>query len=125
MSAQLVPINAGSTPAVLISRPVILIGRHVECDVRIDLPEVSRRHCCLAMAYDRLVIRDLGSSNGIRVNGRVVEEAILGHGDEVAIAHLLFRLVDVPRPPAPPKSAPPPPAESIIDLSDDFIPLDD
>ena len=125
MSAQFVPINAGSTPAVLISRPVILIGRHVECDVRIDLPQISRRHCCLSMAYDRLVIRDLGSSNGIRVNGRVVEEALLGHGDEVAIAHLLFRLVDAPKIVVSPKSTSPASVESIIDLSDDFIPLDD
>ena len=92
MSAQLVPIKAGSAPPVAISRPVILIGRHPECDVRIDSPQVSRRHCCLAMAYDRLVIRDLGSRNGVRVNGRVVDEARLNAGDEVAIAHFIYRL---------------------------------
>src|SRR3954468_14998982 len=101
MSAQLVPINAGSAPAVLISRPVILIGRHPECDVRIDSPQVSRRHCCLALAYDRLVIRDLGSRNGIRVNGLLVEEAHLVHGDEVAIGPLIYRLEDVSTPPTP------------------------
>jgi pSer/pThr/pTyr-binding forkhead associated (FHA) protein len=131
MSAQLVPINAGSVPAVLISRPVILIGRHPECDVRIDSPQVSRRHCCLAMAYDRLVIRDLGSANGIRVNGRLVEEANLDQGDEVAIAHFLYRLVVAApavasRSKAPaPAGAHRPPAAPILDLSDDFIPLDD
>jgi pSer/pThr/pTyr-binding forkhead associated (FHA) protein len=125
MPAQLVPLNAGSAPAVLISRPVILIGRHVECDVRIDSPQVSRRHCCLAMAYDRLVIRDLGSSNGVRVNGRVVDEARLTPGDEVAIAQFLYRLVgDGPAPnSAPSKSAQR--DEPLIDISDDFIPLDD
>jgi pSer/pThr/pTyr-binding forkhead associated (FHA) protein len=130
MSAQLVPINPGSAPAVLISRPVILIGRHPECDVRLDSPQVSRRHCCVALAYDRLMIRDLGSSNGVRVNGRVVDEARLNHGDEVAIAHFLYRLVEVA--PIPQSTAPPRPpqipvdlAGPIIDLSDDFIPLDD
>jgi pSer/pThr/pTyr-binding forkhead associated (FHA) protein len=130
MPAQLVPINGGSTPAVLISRPVILVGRHIECDVRIDSPQISRRHCCLAMAYDRLVIRDLGSSNGVRVNGRVVDEAQLKHGDEVAIAQFIYRLVsDMPAPnTALATRAPKPPVvrdEPIIDLSDDFIPLDD
>lgn len=130
MPAQLVPINAGSAPAVLISRPVILIGRHVECDVRLESPQVSRRHCCLAMAYDRLVIRDLGSSNGVRVNGRLIDEARLTNGDEVAIAQFLYRLVeDVPDPRlAPTTRAPQPPPrrdDPIIDLSDDFIPLDD
>ena len=127
MAAQLIPINAASSHAVQISRPVILIGRHPDCDVRIDSPKISLRHCCLAMAYDRLVIRDLGSRNGIRVNGRLGEEFLLRPGDEVAIAHLLYRLK------APPPAAPPlPPARSApsrppldIDPDDDFIPLDD
>jgi pSer/pThr/pTyr-binding forkhead associated (FHA) protein len=126
MTAELVPIQAGAAPSVPIQRPVILIGRHPECDVRINAPEISRRHCCLALAYDRLVIRDLGSRNGVRVNGRLVEEVQLLIGDEVAIAHFLYRLESAE--PAPsgksprPKSATPP---LVIDLDDEFIPLDD
>ena len=77
MSAQLVPINAGSAPAVPISTPGDPDRPPSRCDVRIDSPQVSRRHCCLAIAYDRLVIRDLGSRNGVRVNGRLVEEVQL------------------------------------------------
>jgi hypothetical protein len=44
------------------------------------------------MAYDRLIIRDLGSRNGVQVNGRSVEEARLHCGDELAIGPILFRL---------------------------------
>jgi pSer/pThr/pTyr-binding forkhead associated (FHA) protein len=100
MPARLVPLNDSSSPAISLQRPVLLIGRHSECDVRIDLPQVSRRHCCVALAYDRLTIRDLGSHNGIRVNGLPVEETVLLPGDEVAIAHLIYRLEDggAPRP---------------------------
>ena len=109
-----------------ISRPVILIGRHPECDVRIDSPQISRRHCCVALAYDRLMIRDLGSRNGVRVNGRVVEETRPQPGDEVAIGHFLYRFEwPCPRPPRrrpPTRPAPRPPP--IIDLDDDLIPLD-
>jgi len=129
MSAQLVPIKAGTTPSIPIARPVLLVGRHVECDFRIDVPQVSRRHCCLAMAYDRLVIRDLGSRNGVRVNGRLVEEVQLRPGDEVAIAHFIYRLEwALPpsvKPPKPvPKAAPvAPPPPPIIDLDEDFVPL--
>ena len=126
MAAQLVPLNAGSAPAIPIVRPVILIGRHLECDFRIDVPQVSRRHCCLAMAYDRLVIRDLGSRNGVRVNGRLVEEVQLRAGDEVAIAQLIYRLewsIAAPaRSPVPrPSATTDPPA--LFDLDDDFISL--
>ncbi|HEV3165186.1 MAG TPA: FHA domain-containing protein [Isosphaeraceae bacterium] len=94
MSARLVPLKAGAGPTITLQRPVILIGRHPECDVRIDLAQISRRHCCVALAYDRLLIRDLGSRNGVRVNGRLVDEMQLKPGDEVAIGHLLFRLED-------------------------------
>jgi pSer/pThr/pTyr-binding forkhead associated (FHA) protein len=96
MPARLVPLKADSAPIVWLQRPVVLIGRHPECDVRIDLPQVSRRHCCLALAYDRMLVRDLGSRNGVRVNGRLVEEATLQPGDEIAIAQVIYRLEDAP-----------------------------
>src|SRR5277367_1512293 len=92
MSFRIVPLVKGSAPPIALYRPVLLIGRHPECDARIDSPKVSRRHCCLAMAYDRVLIRDLGSRNGVRVNGRVVDESRLYAGDELAIGPLLFRL---------------------------------
>jgi hypothetical protein len=129
MSAQLVPIKAGSAPPIAVVRPVLLVGRHIECDCRIDVPQVSRRHCCLAMAYDRLVIRDLGSRNGVRVNGRLVEEVQLRPGDEVAIAHFIYRLewtqpaFTLPSKPAPNPSPVAPNPPPIIDLDDDFVPL--
>src|SRR5438046_7177643 len=118
MPARLAPLTPGAAPTITIQRPVLLVGRHPECDVRLDLPKISRRHCCLAQVYDRVVIRDLGSRNGLRVNGRLVEETQLHPGDEVAIGPLLFRVEDpealpapAPKPalakPAAPKTAPP------------------
>jgi predicted component of type VI protein secretion system len=121
-----------------LQRPVLLVGRHSECDVRIELPQISRRHCCVALAYDRYTIRDLGSRNGVRVNGRLVDEARLFPGDEIAIAQLIFRLEDtspasVPSPPPlpvpaqNPDPAKPPtfPELSPADADGDLIALDD
>jgi hypothetical protein len=129
MSARLVPLNDRLAPPILLQRPVLLVGRHAECDIRLDRPQISRRHCCVAQACERLVIRDLGSHNGLRVNGRVVEEAQLRPGDEVAIAHLIYRYEAEPAPPpparppaavapSPPPSrpAPPPPSDGLGDL---------
>ena len=93
MTYQLIPADKRSSPPIPVHRPVLLIGRHPECDFRIDLPKISRRHCCVALAYDKIFVRDLGSHNGVRVNGRVVEEATLQAGDEVAIGPLIYRLV--------------------------------
>src|SRR5215213_6848981 len=134
MSAQLVPLTAGNFPTIPLQRPVLLIGRHPECDVRIDLPKVSRRHCCVALAYERILIRDLGSRNGLRVNGRLVEEVQLHPGDEVAIGPILYRVESLaPAPPPTPRRAAPPPAKppSLPDLpagggdpDGDLMPID-
>jgi len=108
MTFRLTPIAKGSGPAVVLQRPIYLVGRSPECDLRLDAGKVSRRHCCFALAYDRLIVRDLGSRNGVRVNGREVEETQLFRGDEIAIGPLIFRIEqdgDVaasPPPPSPP-----------------------
>ena len=149
MSFRLIPLIRGTAPLIVLQRPVLLIGRHLECDVRINSPKVSRRHCCLAMAYDRVLIRDLGSRNGVRVNGRSVDESRLYEGDELAIGPILFRLemadenpetIGAPnsrpvRAPAPPARsgasalnrapAPPAPRSSRPESDIDLVPLDD
>jgi pSer/pThr/pTyr-binding forkhead associated (FHA) protein len=85
-------LSKGTAPIITLHRPVLLIGRHLECDVWIDHVKISRRHCCLAIAYDRVLVRDLGSRNSVRVNGQVVEEARLKHGDELALGPIIYRL---------------------------------
>jgi predicted component of type VI protein secretion system len=145
MSARLTPLIAGIGSTISLQRPVLLIGRHPECDVRIDLPKISRRHCCVALAYDRIVVRDLGSRNGLRVNGQLVEEAVLQVGDEIAIGPMIFRLEDpeaaraaaspppsargaapAPVPPAaePVPAAKPPSLPSLPLQDDELVPLD-
>jgi pSer/pThr/pTyr-binding forkhead associated (FHA) protein len=135
MSAQLIPLSGGGIPTIPLQRPVLLIGRHGDCDVRIDLPKISRRHCCVALAYDRVMIRDLGSRNGLRVNGRIVEESQLCPGDEVAIGPLLYRVEvegETKQTPEPtPATAGAPESDSLPDLpidpnsmERDLIPLD-
>lgn len=116
MSARLVPLIPGSAPVVPLQRPVLLVGRHPECDVRLDLPSISRRHCCLAVAYDRLTVRDLGSRHGVMVNGLRLDEARLHPGDEIAIGPLLFRFEDDPPPPddPPPAASATPPREPTL-----------
>ena len=132
MATRLIPLKPGTSLPILVQRPVVMVGRHPECDVRIDLPKISRRHCCLALAYDRVVIRDLGSRNGLRVNGVVIDETILRPGDTVAIGPLLYRVEDSEanaRPavavPARAATPPPPPAnDDVRPPSLPFLPLD-
>src|SRR5437660_5672773 len=83
MTVQLESLNDG--PSIALDKPVLLIGRHPECDIQIDSRKISRRHCCVAQVGDYLVIRDLGSTNGIRINGVRVLEGRLKASDELTI----------------------------------------
>ncbi len=60
------------------------LGRSRECDFVLDDPNVSRKHAEVTRRGDEWVVRDLGSTNGIKVNGRRVEEAPLSPGDVIA-----------------------------------------
>jgi predicted component of type VI protein secretion system len=80
-------------PSILLDKPVLLLGRHPECDVQIESRKISRKHCVLAQVNDYLVIRDLGSTNGIRINGVRVAEGRLASGDELTVGNCRYRLI--------------------------------
>jgi predicted component of type VI protein secretion system len=90
MPAQLLALNAG--PNILLDKPILLLGRHPECDIQIDSRKISRRHCCIAQVSDYLVVRDLGSTNGIRINGERVHEGRLKTGDELTIGNNRYQV---------------------------------
>src|SRR3954465_734474 len=83
MPPQLVALSEG--PNILLDKPILLLGRHPECDIQIDSRKISRRHCCIAQVETYLVVRDLGSTNGVRINGVRVLEGRLTDGDELTI----------------------------------------
>jgi pSer/pThr/pTyr-binding forkhead associated (FHA) protein len=93
MSAFLVPLDPGLC-LIPLEKAIVLIGRQADCDVSLTHSrKVSRKHCCIAQVNNSYVIRDLGSTNGVFVNGsRVRKETGLSVGDELAIGDVRFRL---------------------------------
>jgi pSer/pThr/pTyr-binding forkhead associated (FHA) protein len=71
---------------------LVVVGRHPDSDAKIASSRVSRKHCCLAIDRDGVLVRDLGSRNGTRVNGRRIKVGLIRQGDELGIAHLRYRL---------------------------------
>jgi hypothetical protein len=61
------------------------IGRAAECEVALKDGRVSRQHARLHARDGHLVLTDLGSTNGTRVNGQRIEEVVLGDGDRIVI----------------------------------------
>ena len=80
-----------------LDRAVVVVGRHRWCDVRIASPRVSRRHCCLVLDGNRVLVRDLGSTNGTRINGRRIDRGVLRPGDELSIADCRYHLENLSR----------------------------
>ncbi len=90
MTARLVALDEG--PDIVLDRAMVVVGRHPACDARLDSLRVSRHHCCMMQESGEVVVRDLGSTNGIRINGQRVEMGRLKPGDELSIAHIRYRL---------------------------------
>ncbi|MFJ2397489.1 MULTISPECIES: FhaA domain-containing protein [unclassified Streptomyces] len=67
-----------------ISRPTLVLGRSTEADVRIDDPGVSRRHCEIRTGTPS-TIQDLGSTNGIVVDGQHTTRATLRDGSRIVV----------------------------------------
>ncbi len=91
MNAQLVMFRPnGERQDVALKRSRMLIGRDERCDIRIALPEVSRRHAEIRLADGRLTLTDLGSANGTYVNNVRADQHALRAGDYIIIGPLVF-----------------------------------
>jgi pSer/pThr/pTyr-binding forkhead associated (FHA) protein len=90
MRAQLIPLDGGS-PIELV-KDLSLVGRKDECDIRLDHKSVSKQHCVIVKTDGLLLLRDLGSTNGTRVNGQRVRRAALLPNDQLGVASLRFKI---------------------------------
>src|SRR6266478_1772845 len=71
-----------------------VVGRGPECHVRPNSELISRQHCLLRIHGAHVHVRDLGSTNGTLVNGKLlVEELALVHGDILQLGPLVLELV--------------------------------
>jgi len=115
MQVVLVMFRAdGERRSFSLPRTVTVIGRREDCDLRIPLGDVSRKHCRFIADNDTLKIEDLGSSNGTFHNGVRIQEAIVNPGDNVQVGPVMF-VVQINGVPADEEIQPPAPAPAASD----------
>ena len=90
MKAELVP-ESGAAP-IPITKDVTVVGRKPYCDVMIDDPSLSKRHCILVKTDGLLVVRDLATTNGTKVKGQRVRWAALLPDDRLTFGAVKFRV---------------------------------
>jgi pSer/pThr/pTyr-binding forkhead associated (FHA) protein len=84
-SAVIHVLGGSSTPPARVHGEATL-GRLPECEITLNDPSVSRRHARLFSEDGAWRIEDLGSTNGVKVNGQRVAEGELAHGTESSSA---------------------------------------
>jgi pSer/pThr/pTyr-binding forkhead associated (FHA) protein len=90
MRAVLIPLDGGMP--IELTKELVLLGRDEECDVRLEQKSISKLHCVIVKGDGVLLLRDLGSTNGTRVNGQRVRRAALLPNDILALANVKFRV---------------------------------
>ncbi|XP_034519322.1 proliferation marker protein Ki-67 [Ailuropoda melanoleuca] len=75
-----------------LSLSTCLFGRGIECDIRIQLPVVSKQHCKIEISGQEAILFNFSSTNPTQVNGSVIAQPVqLKHGDVITIVDRSFR----------------------------------
>ncbi|HUK82225.1 MAG TPA: FHA domain-containing protein [Verrucomicrobiae bacterium] len=90
--------DAGRTPFIG-RKPQIAIGRGAGCELQLAEDGVSDQHAVVERRTEGYYLRDLGSANGVRVNGQLVAEQRLATEDEIEIGSVRLRFEVVHEPP--------------------------
>lgn len=90
MLGELVPCGGGDPIPLL--KPKLVVGRKSFCEILLPFPNVSSRHCELQLTDGYWHVRDLGSTNGTRVNGEPVEAAAVMPGAELAFGRYRYTI---------------------------------
>lgn len=81
-----------------------VVGRGVDADITVNDAGTSRRHVEILWDGERAMVRDLGSTNGVRLDGQRVGDGPLVNGSTITIGrtNMIFRVVPRALPPVPP-----------------------
>jgi adenylate cyclase len=88
---KLVPCGGGIP--IPLRKPRLVVGRIAACDIVLPIASISSRHCELEWKDGQWFVRDLGSTNGVRVDGIRCESKALPSGSILTIANIRYQVV--------------------------------
>ena len=87
---ELIPVGGGDNIPLI--REQLTVGRRESCDICMQFPNISGRHCELTFRNGYWYVRDLNSTNGVKVNGVRVNDKLLHPGDELSIGKRRYNI---------------------------------
>ena len=97
VSRLLVFLDAAQPIKYPLYKPVMTIGRSDKADIHVEGDFISRVHARVLSSQDGVVVEDIASKNGIKVNSKQTERQILHHGDVLGIGKVHFTFIDTNR----------------------------
>lgn len=91
---ELIPIGGGDP--IPLYKTKLLVGRRPSCDISLQFQNVSSHHCELELINGYWHVQDMGSRNGIKVNGERCDAKFLLPNDEISIAKNKYEIVYEP-----------------------------
>ncbi|QVL34498.1 FHA domain-containing protein [Telmatocola sphagniphila] len=89
-TATLVPEGGGDP--IPLARQILTVGRRESCDICLKFPNISSLHCEFFYKNGYWSVKDIGSTNGIKINGQRTTQTALRPGDEIAIANRKYKI---------------------------------
>ena len=88
-------VLSGASPGdeIHLGEPRTIVGRGPSVDISVPDAAMSRQHFSLELAGETFRVRDLGSTNGVVVNGKTIESADLKHGDRLKAGDHVFQFL--------------------------------
>ena len=87
---QLIPLHGGNP--IPLTKPVLTIGRSPDCDIVVRHKSIASRHCQLKWRQGSWFVLDLGSKNGVRVDGQLCTEQQVSPGSVIRVGAARFEL---------------------------------
>ena len=90
MTISLILVRADGRQSEIPLKTRAIIGRQTDCQIRIPSAGISRHHCELTPTDGKILLRDMGSSNGTYVNRQKIQQTQLGAGDLIGVGDMVF-----------------------------------
>jgi pSer/pThr/pTyr-binding forkhead associated (FHA) protein len=73
-----------------LAKAITSLGRHIDNDVVLDAPTVSRQHAQIRWRYGRFILYDVSNRGRTRVNNQPINETVLKSGDVISLSDVML-----------------------------------